>query len=230
MLLIPHSNPKPHVFQALTYGGAFDVDRGGRRSESSALSAVRESAVSHADAKMPRLSAVHTPFDGVTLLARSPSEDHRGLFERLYCFDELRVLIGGRQIAQANRSITRQRGVVRGMHFQAEPHAETKVISCLRGEVFDVAVDMRPASPTYLRWYGTVLSGKNARTLVIAEGFAHGFQTLSEDCEMLYFHTAPFRAEAERGLRPTDPAIGIDWPLPIADLSPRDAGHPLIIT
>jgi dTDP-4-dehydrorhamnose 3,5-epimerase len=224
-----HFKPILHAFQALTFGGVFDVDRNRGQHESPSLSAVRESAVSHADAQMPRLSAVHRPFDGVTLLARTPSEDHRGVFDRLYCSEELSGFIGGRNIAQANRSVTRRKGVVRGMHFQAEPYAETKIIACLRGEVFDVAIDMRPSSPTYLRWYGAILSAQNARSMVISEGFAHGFQTLSEDCEMLYLHTAPFQAEAERGVRPTDPAVNIDWPLPITELSPRDAGHPLII-
>jgi len=229
-LLIPHSKTFLHAFQALTFGGAFDVDRNRHQHESSSLSAVRESAVSHADAQMPRLSAVHRPFDGVTLLARTPTEDQRGIFDRLYCSEELSGIIGGRSITQANRSVTRHKGVVRGMHFQAEPYAEIKIIACLRGEVFDVAVDMRPTSPTYLRWYGAILSGENARSMVISEGFAHGFQTLSEDCEMLYLHTAPFQAEAERGVRPTDPAVNIDWPLTITELSPRDAGHPLIIS
>ncbi len=177
---------------------------------------------------MPRLSAVHRPFDGVTLLARSPSEDSRGLFDRLYCTEDLQEFVQHRNLSQANRSVTRKKGVVRGLHFQAAPYAEMKVITCLRGEVFDVAVDLRPDSATYLKWYGTVLSGQNARTLIIGEGFAHGFQTLTEDCEMLYFHTAPFNANAERGARPTDPLLGIEWPLPITEMSARDSAHPLL--
>ena len=96
--------------------------------------------------------------------------------------------------------MTASRGTVRGMHFQHPPHAETKFVSCLRGEVFDVAVDLRNGSPTFLHWHAEILSADNHRTLVIPEGFAHGFQTLSDDCEMLYFHTAAYNPEAEGGL------------------------------
>ena len=177
---------------------------------------------------MPKLTAVHRPFDGVTIIDRSPSGDHRGVFERLYCADELIEVTQGRTLSQVNRSTTHKKGVVRGLHYQEKPYAETKVITCLRGEVFDVAVDMRPDSPTYLHWFGIVLSEKKTSSIIIGEGFAHGFQTLSGDCEMLYFHTAPFNSEAERGIRPTDPAVGIKWPIEITDMSPRDAAHPLI--
>ena len=114
------------------------------------------------------------------------------------------------------------------MHFQRPPHAETKIVSCLRGEVFDVAIDLRSWSSTYLRWHGEVLSAENHRTLLIPEGFAHGFQALVDDCEMLYFHTAAYQPGAESGLNPADPAVAIRWPLPISELSARDRAHALI--
>jgi dTDP-4-dehydrorhamnose 3,5-epimerase len=114
------------------------------------------------------------------------------------------------------------------MHFQHPPYSETKLVSCLRGEVFDVAVDMRRGSPTLLHWHAEILSASNHRTLVIPEGFAHGFQTLTDNCEMLYLHTAPFRADAEGGLNAKDPRLAIAWPLPFGDLSARDSGYPLI--
>jgi dTDP-4-dehydrorhamnose 3,5-epimerase len=114
------------------------------------------------------------------------------------------------------------------MHFQREPNAEMKFVTCLRGEVFDVAVDLRPGSPTYLRWHGEILSGSNHKTLVIPEGFAHGFQTLTEDCEMLYLHTASHHSGSEGGLHPLDPALSIPWPLPVAEMSARDSSHPFL--
>lgn len=121
-------------------------------------------------------------------------------------------------------------GTVRGMHFQRPPHAEVKIVTCLRGAVFDVAVDLRPESPTWLEWHGVVLSADAHDALVIPEGFAHGFQTLSADCELLYFHTAAWSAEAEAALHPLDPTLGIRWPKPVASLSDRDRSHPFLGT
>jgi dTDP-4-dehydrorhamnose 3,5-epimerase len=120
------------------------------------------------------------------------------------------------------------RGTVRGMHFQPPPYAEIKFVSCLRGRVVDIAVDLRQTSSTFLHWHAEVLSADNQKTIVIPEGFAHGFQVLSEDCEMLYFHTAYYQAGAEDGLSALDPKLAIVWPLPVVGLSPRDAAHPLL--
>lgn len=175
-----------------------------------------------------RFEIVDTPLDGLRVLQRRPIGDQRGYLERLYCVDELGELAPGVAIAQINHTYTARRGTVRGMHFQYPPHAEVKFVSCLRGEVFDVAVDLRRDSPTFLRWHAEHLSADNHRTLVIPEGFAHGFQTLSEDCEMLYFHSVVYRPEVEGGLHAQDPRVAIDWPLAVAELSPRDAGHPLL--
>ena len=111
------------------------------------------------------------------------------------------------------------------MHFQFPPHAEMKLVTCLRGEVFDVAVDLRQNSPTCLKWHAARLSADNHKTLVIPEGFAHGFQTLTDECEMLYFHTAAYQPDAEGGLNALDPAFSIDWPLPITERSARDQAH-----
>jgi len=175
-----------------------------------------------------RFDIVATPLEGVRVLQRRPIGDQRGYLERLYCVDELRALAPGVSIAQINHTYTASRGTVRGMHFQYPPHAEIKFVSCLRGEVFDVAVDLRRNSPTFLHWHAERLSADNHRTLVILEGFAHGFQTLTDDCEMLYFHSTVYRPEAEGGLQPQDPRLAIDWPLAVTELSRRDAGHPLL--
>jgi len=165
-----------------------------------------------------------TPLPGALVLERAPIGDDRGFFERLWCAEELASLASN-PIAAINRTLTRKRGSVRGMHFQRAPHGETKFVHCLRGRVFDVAVDLRRGSATFGRWHGVELAGDEHRTFVIPEGFAHGFQALSEGCEMLYFHTAAYAANAEGGVSPRDPALAIVWPLPITELSARDARH-----
>lgn len=169
-----------------------------------------------------------TPLGGLHVLQRKPLGDNRGYLERIFCSEELHVLMPGKQIVQINHTLTKNRGTVRGMHFQHPPHREIKFVSCLRGEVFDVAVDLRHNSPTFLQWHAELLSAENHTTLVLPEGFAHGFQTLTDDCEMLYFHTATFQPQAEGGLNAQDPRLAIAWPLPIEGLSPRDAMHPLL--
>jgi dTDP-4-dehydrorhamnose 3,5-epimerase len=129
---------------------------------------------------------------------------------------------------QVNHSYTSRQGTVRGMHFQRQPNAELKLVTCLRGEAFDVAADVRRGSPTMLRWHGERLSAENHRALLIPEGFAHGFQTLTPDCELLYLHTAAFAPEAEGGLNALDPRLSIDWPLPPIERSERDRSLPLL--
>ena len=137
-------------------------------------------------------------------------------------------MLGSRNIMQINHSQTRQHGSVRGLHFQQPPHAEVKIITCLRGAVFDVTVDIRVGSPTFLQWVGVELSAKNGAMILIPEGCAHGFQTLSDDTELLYLHTAPYAPESEGGLHYADPRLDISWPLPLADISQRDQNHALL--
>ena len=169
-----------------------------------------------------------TPIIGLNVLQRKPLGDDRGYLERLFCLDELQSVIGGRTIVQINHTLTVKCGTVRGMHFQHPPYAEVKLVSCLRGKVFDVAVDIRRDSPTFLKWHGEILTADNHKTIVIPEGFAHGFQTLTDDCEMLYFHTAAFQPDAEGGLNAKDPKLAIQWPLPITEQSPRDLAHSIL--
>ena len=169
-----------------------------------------------------------TPLPPLKVIERRPIGDARGFLERMFCADEITSLVSGKKLCQINHSLTRRQGTVRGMHFQNAPHAEIKMVSCLRGQVFDVAVDVRPQSPTYLKWHGTILSEYNFCSLLIPEGFAHGFQTLTENCELIYLHTAAYHPAAEAALNPRDPAVGIQWPLEIAELSPRDSSHPMI--
>lgn len=175
-----------------------------------------------------RFDILDTPLQGLKLIQREPIGDSRGYLERLFCTGDLQALISDKGIVQINHTLTAKRGTVRGMHFQHPPHAEAKFVSCLRGEVFDVAVDLRRGSPTFLHWHAEILSADNHKTLLIPEGFAHGFQTLTEDCEMLYFHTAAYQPEAECGLNAKDPRLNIGWPEAMTELSPRDAAHPLV--
>jgi len=174
------------------------------------------------------LKITDTPIDGLKVLAGRRIEDSRGFLERLFCDRELAVVLGLRTIAQVNHTKTVRAGTVRGMHFQIPPHAEMKFVVCLRGEVFDVAVDLRKESPTMLAWHGEVLSEAAPRIMVIPEGFAHGFQTLTDDCEMLYFHTARYDQRSEGGVNPEDPRIRIRWPQAVSGLSMRDGSHPLL--
>lgn len=174
------------------------------------------------------MNILSTPISGLFVIERSPFRDHRGAFSRLFCTDELSEILGSRQIMQINHSLTKARGVVRGMHFQYPPHSEMKFVACLRGEVFDVAVDIRHGSPTFLKWHAEVLSLDNNKTLVIPEGFAHGFQTLTPDCEMLYLHTCAYKPEAEGGLNPQDPALNIKWPLEFTEISRKDKNRAFI--
>ena len=171
---------------------------------------------------------IQTTRIGAVVLTRKPRGDERGFLDRVYCADELAEVLGARCIVQINRTLTRVRGTVRGMHFQRPPFGELKVVMCLRGSVFDVAVDLRTGSQTFLASHGEILTADNFRSMVISEGFAHGFQALSDDVELLYLHTARYEPAAEGGLRPTDPRLSIPWPEPITSMSPRDESHPLI--
>jgi dTDP-4-dehydrorhamnose 3,5-epimerase len=175
---------------------------------------------------MSRFAIAPLPLPGLCLVTRLPLGDSRGVLARLFCAEELGAAGWPGPVAQVNHTFTAQRGTVRGLHFQHPPHAEGKLVSCIRGEVWDVAVDLRRGSPTFLRWHAERLSADNHRALLIPPGFAHGFQALSDDVELLYCHSAPYVAEAEGGLPATDPALGITWPLPPAHLSARDGRHP----
>ena len=155
-------------------------------------------------------------------------EDHRGGFSRLFCEEKMSQILLHRRILQINHSFTKNIGAVRGLHFQIPPSAEMKFVKCLRGNVWDIAVDLRKNSPSYLKWHAEELSSVNGRMMVIPEGFAHGYQVLEVNSELLYFHTAFYRRELERGISYDDPILKIDWPLSVVDLSERDKQHPII--
>ena len=175
-----------------------------------------------------KFKIIPTPISGVVILERTAFEDSRGAFSRLFSAEEFQIAGMDKPILQINHSITRLKGTARGLHFQYPPCAEMKVVSCLKGEVFDVAVDLRCDSETFLSWHGENLTNINKKSLLIPEGFAHGFQTLTNDCELLYFHTANYSPEMEGGFNLEDTRIGIKWPLPVSGSSNRDKNLPFI--
>src|SRR5690606_18115935 len=157
-----------------------------------------------------------TPIAGLWEVQTEPRGDERGQLTRLFCADQFNTIRPGLRFVQTNLSFTAQRGTVRGMHFQRAPALEAKLVRCLRRRVFDVAVDLRAGSPTFRRWHAVELSQDNHRQLFIPEGCAHGFQTLSDDVELLYQHTAAYAPDCEGGVRHDDPALAIAWPLPVS--------------
>ena len=169
-----------------------------------------------------------TGIAGAMVVEGQPHVDHRGAFSRLFCERELAEVVGDRHVVQINHSRTHAVGAVRGMHFQHPPHAEMKMVCCVRGRVWDVLVDLRAGSPTFLHWHAEELSPDTSRMLVIPEGCAHGFQVLEADSELLYLHTAFYAPASEGALRYDDPQLAIPWPLPVTDLSERDKTHALL--
>lgn len=177
---------------------------------------------------MNRLQVINTPIFDLIVVKRHQIGDSRGGFSRLFCAEELRVVGWNAPIAQINHTNTSKRGTVRGMHFQQPPHAEMKLVMCLRGIIWDVAVDLRAGSPHYLRWHAEELSAANNRAMLIPQGFAHGFQTLSDDCELLYLHSAAYTPHAEAGLNPRDGTLAISWPIAISEVSKKDSQHAML--
>lgn len=175
---------------------------------------------------MNRLLVKETPLTGLKIVERSRIGDERGFLARCFCSSELLSAGWRKPVAQANLTRTERQGTVRGLHYQVPPHAEMKLVACLRGAVWDVAIDLRKGSSTFLQWHAEELSEENGRALLIPEGFAHGFQTLCGGVEMLYFHSAAHHPESEAGLSPLDPGFAIPWPEEIIVLSDRDRFHP----
>jgi len=169
-----------------------------------------------------------TPLAELMLVDTVPTKDIRGSFVRIFCESECASLRPNLQWAQINLSCTSQRGTIRGMHFQYPPAAEAKLIRCLQGRVFDVAVDLRAGSPTFMRWHGVELNDDNSIQIFIPEGFAHGFQALTNDVKLIYLHTNAWNHTYESGVRYNDPALAIKWPLPVTQVSDKDRVLPLL--
>jgi dTDP-4-dehydrorhamnose 3,5-epimerase len=169
-----------------------------------------------------------TPLGGSFIIEPQPFVDERGWFARVYCKNEFQQIGHQAEWVQLNHSVSHQIGTVRGMHFQLPPFREIKMVRCIAGAVFDVIVDIRNDSPTFLQWFGTELSAANKKMLYIPEGFAHGFQTLIDNSELIYHHSDFYTPGSEGGLKYDDRFLNIRWPLSVSLLSDRDAGHPYL--
>lgn len=167
-----------------------------------------------------------TPLAGAFIITPDLIEDERGFFARTFCRREFEEHGLNYNLVQCNISFNKRKGTLRGMHFQAAPHAESKLIRCTNGEIFDVIIDLRPESNTYKQWYAAELTAANHRMLYVPEGFAHGYQTLTEDAEVAYQVSEFYSPESERGIRWNDPAFSIVWPLPVSAISAKDASPP----
>lgn len=165
---------------------------------------------------------------GAYLINYAPYKDERGTFTRLFCSQEFAKIAYKDRIVQINHSRTEKRGAIRGMHYQKPPKQEIKIITCIRGAAYDVMVDIRRKSATYLQAFAVHLSAEISTAVYIPKGFAHGFQTLSEDTELLYFHSEFYDAQTESGLNFADRKLAIQWPLPISEISEKDRRNPLI--
>ena len=177
---------------------------------------------------MSRFSFTNLSLNGLNRIESWPVEDSRGSFVRMFCSEELKAIGWDKPITQVNLTCTKFKGTVRGLHFQRQPYAEMKLVSCTHGEVWDVVVDLRANSKTFLQWHAEILSRKNGYSLLIPEGFAHGFQALTDEVQMLYFHSERYDPSSEGGLNPNDPLLNISWPLGITQLSSRDQAHPVL--
>ncbi|MBB6430016.1 dTDP-4-dehydrorhamnose 3,5-epimerase [Algisphaera agarilytica] len=167
-----------------------------------------------------------TPIPGVHVVELEPIADERGAFARTFCWDTFAQAGITFDAVQCNTSLNTKKHTLRGMHYQQAPHGEPKLVRVTQGRVFDVAVDLRPDSPTHRQWFGLELSADNHQSLYIPDGCAHGFITLEDDCEVFYMMGAPYVADAARGVRYDDPAFGIDWPAAPAVIGDRDAHYP----
>ncbi|XZF13822.1 dTDP-4-dehydrorhamnose 3,5-epimerase [Chitinophagaceae bacterium MMS25-I14] len=165
---------------------------------------------------------------GCYIIEPEPFRDNRGWFARTYCKDEFAAIGHTAEWVQINHSFTNHKGSIRGMHYQPPPDGEIKLIRCIAGVVQDVVVDIRSSSATFLQWMSVELSAENRKMIYIPEGFAHGFQALTDNCELIYHHSARYTPGVEKGIHFADPMIGIEWQLPLTQISDRDLNHPYI--
>ena len=166
-----------------------------------------------------------TFINGLYVIELDLFRDERGWFARTFCKEEFKKAGFDNEWVQMNHSFTIQKGTLRGMHFQFPPYSEIKMVRCIAGSVFDVAIDLRKNSATFLQWFGIEISAENKKMILIPDGFAHGFQTLQNNCELIYHHTNFYTLEAEGGIKYNDPGIGIKWPLPVNEISKKDDNY-----
>jgi dTDP-4-dehydrorhamnose 3,5-epimerase len=171
---------------------------------------------------------IPAPLPGIYIIELQPVSDSRGWFARTFCKNEFAEIGHTKEWVQMNHSHTNRKGAIRGMHYQLPPFSEIKMVRCIAGAVLDVVIDVRKDSATFLQWTAVELTAANKRMIYIPEGFAHGFQTLEDDSELIYNHSSFYTPGAEGGIRYNDPLVNINWPLPVTDISDRDLSHPLL--
>ena len=166
---------------------------------------------------------------GTKKIKKKKYQDKRGYLSRVFCYEELKKNKINFNIKQINITLTKKKGTIRGLHFQLPPHSEIKMVSCIKGKIFDVIVDLRKNSKTFLQTYSEILSEKNQKSLIVPRGFAHGFQALEDNCEILYFHSENYNSDYEDGIKYNDPQLSIKWPKNITNISKRDDNFKLIL-
>lgn len=171
---------------------------------------------------------IETPLPGLYIINYTKLEDERGFFVRTFCKKEFSQIGFNKELVQLNHSFNIKQGTVRGLHYQKMPFTESKLIRCIQGKVFDVAVDIRQNSSTYLQYFSIELGSDNMNAIFIPNGFAHGFQTLEENTSLIYHHSEYYTPEADAGIRYDDPGINIKWPLPVVNLSKKDKQYPFL--
>jgi dTDP-4-dehydrorhamnose 3,5-epimerase len=174
------------------------------------------------------MNFIPLPLQGAFIVEPEVYQDERGSFYRFYCADEFREIGIETAWVQLNHSFTRTKGTLRGMHYQIAPYTEVKMVKCISGKVLDVIIDLRRKSASFLHWTGVEISADNKRMIYIPEGFAHGFQTLTDNCEMIYHHSRVYEKDAEGAVRWNDPKINIIWPMTPVHVSERDQNHPWV--
>lgn len=174
------------------------------------------------------MTLIETDFDGLYLIKPQINLDSRGYFFRTFCKNEFNLILFNKEFVQFNHSHSNKSGTIRGLHFQKFPFEETKLIRCVSGSIFDVVVDLRKESKTYMKHYTIELNDQNNYSILVPSGFAHGFQTLKDNSSLIYHHTEYYNPEYETGLRYNDPKIGINWPLELTEISERDSKHTLL--
>ncbi len=172
------------------------------------------------------MNFIETNIPGALIVEATPFSDDRGTFSRVYCQRELAEAGFEGDFVQTNHSISLKKGTIRGLHYQMPPHAEAKLVKCVRGAIFDVCVDLRRGSPTFLQWVGVELTEKNLRQFLVPEGCGHGFLTLEDHSEALYMSSAFYAPGVEKGIRFDDPLLQIEWPVEVAVATDKDRSHP----
>lgn len=170
-----------------------------------------------------------TPLQGSYLIDLEKREDDRGFFARFFCSKEFEKENLEKEFVQVNTSFSKNKGTLRGIHYQLAPKGEAKLVRCIKGSLYDVIVDLRPESPTFKQWYGAELTAENRRMMYVPKGFGHAFITLEDDTEALYLVSEYYSPTHERGIRYDDPAFAISWPLIPAVISDKDQSHPFFL-